>query len=68
MEDSPIMTNLIEEKLRFRKKNKSWLAHKSGLTRSHLSRIANGHIEPGLRAARKIAVALDCCIEDVFII
>lgn len=61
------MDNLINIKLKIRKKNKSWLARQSGLDLSVISRVAAGKRKPNLLTAHKIASALNSFIEELFI-
>ena len=61
------MNNLINVKLKVRKKNKSWLARQTGLDLSVISRIASGKRNPNLHTAHKIASILNSFIEELFI-
>ena len=44
--------------------NRSALAREAGISRSQLSRILNGRIEPPVETLRKIAVAMDATMDE----
>jgi len=60
--------NIIAQKLATKNKSQSWLAKKCGLNRFYLNKIIKGKIpRPSIHNAYKIAKALDCIIEDLWI-
>ena len=44
------------------------LAEMLGLNKSYLHKIEKGHVEPGVTTALRIAHALNCRVEDVWVI
>ena len=62
------MKNLIHQKCNEKNISQSWVAERSGISRSYLNKIANGHRDPHVSTAIKIANTLKCSIEDLFIL
>jgi len=62
------MKNLIREKLDVRKRGYDWLSEKTGLTKAQICRIVTGQARrPSIITAHKLAHALDCTIEELWI-
>ena len=58
---------LINRRLAELHKTQGWLASKMEMDSGYLSRLASGHIMPVIPTAYKIAAALSCTIEDLWV-
>lgn len=62
------ITNLLVEKRKRKNLTQKQLAEKSGVGRTTISNIENGIYVPGVDIAIRLARALDCAVEDVFLL
>jgi len=58
--------NLINEKLKIKRKSILWLSQRVGCSYRHMRRICNQEIDPLTSLAIKIASTLGCQVEEVF--
>ena len=59
--------NIIAQKLRIKGKSQGWLAQKTGLDKFYINKLIKDKIKnPHIKTANKIALALDCAIEDIW--
>jgi len=60
--------NIIAQKLRIRGKSQGWLAQRTGIDIFHINKLIKDRFKnPRIETANKIAKALDCAIEDLWI-
>lgn len=58
--------NIIKQKCQERGKSLGQISRETGISRHHLSNIANDKAMPKIDTAYKIARALECNIEDIW--
>lgn len=61
-----VMKNNIDYWIEKRGYKKKWIAGQLGVTNTVLSRWINGHSNPSLENAFKLARLLDCKVDDLF--
>ena len=61
-----VMDNNIDYWIEKRGYKKKWIAEQLGVTNTVLSRWINGHSNPSLENAFKLARILDCKVDDLF--
>jgi len=61
------MNNSIKKRLKEKKKSLGWLSRTAKISRHHLSNIANDWVIPRIDTAHKIAKALECDIDDIWV-
>jgi len=59
--------NLIRQKLMLKGKSQFWLSNKAGISPQHLNRIVQEKVIPLLPTGMKIARALGCAVEELFV-
>lgn len=57
---------LIKNRLRIVKLTQQDLADRLGMSKTQVSDYANGHKKMSLKTAKKVAIVLDCNIDDLY--
>jgi len=59
--------NVLKQRLAMLGKSQGWLSRETGITINHVNKIVNGYYNPQLLSAKKIAKALNCMIDDLWL-
>lgn len=66
IEDPPRLLNQLKVRRAMSDVTQADLAEQVGVTRKSVNSIENGHFVPSTELALKMAIALDCTVEDLF--